>query len=236
MAFTATQIPNIDGRRYPTRAGRPAVSRGHPDPSRGGAASADPRAPGRPGGLRVQRRVARDRHAQGVAGAGLRRRLPADRPQGHHARRARARRLGVRGAHRQRQEPDDAPGGCDPARQAGAASSACATRCPTATWCASACSASPPRRTSTATSARSRSARSTSRTSPRAASSTRGWTTRRSWPRPRRRPTSSSGTAATTTCRSTGPTSRSWWPTRTGRATSAATIRAKRTCAARTWS
>ena len=39
VAFTATQIPNIDGRRYPARAGRRALSRGHPDLPRERAAA-----------------------------------------------------------------------------------------------------------------------------------------------------------------------------------------------------
>ena len=59
-------------------------------------------------------------------------------------------------------------------------------------------------RTSTGTRRRSRSARNTSRTSRRARSSTPASTTPTSWRRHRRSATSSSGTAATTTCRSTG--------------------------------
>jgi predicted GTPase len=53
----------------------------------------------------------------------------------------------------------------------------------------------------------------------------------RSSPMRRRRRTSSSGTAGTTTCRSTSRTSRSWWPTRTGRATRRPTTPGRRTSA-----
>ena len=46
VAFTATQIPNIDGRVYPAElAGRP-LSRRDPDPARGGARAARPRRDG----------------------------------------------------------------------------------------------------------------------------------------------------------------------------------------------
>ncbi|MCK7489624.1 MAG: hypothetical protein MZU79_04810 [Anaerotruncus sp.] len=95
-----------------------------------------------------------------------------------------------------------------------------ATPCPTATWSSRRSSASPPTPTSTSTSAPSRSARSTSPTSTRASSSTPASITAPSSARPRRKPTSSSGTAATTTSPSTSPTSRSSSPTRTGPATS----------------
>ena len=38
VAFTATQIPDIEGRALSNRTGRRALSQGHPDPRRGGAA------------------------------------------------------------------------------------------------------------------------------------------------------------------------------------------------------
>ena len=87
------------------------------------------------------------------------------------------------------QEPDDAR---DRRRAEGSrqdASWPCDTRCPTATSPPSACSATPPSRTSTATRRRSRNARSTSRTSRAARSSTPASTTGRSSSRRRRRPT-----------------------------------------------
>ena len=93
----------------------------------------------------------------------------------------------------------------------------------------SASSASRRTRTWTATRPRSRSARSTSRISTPAGSSTPGSTTRRSSARRRRRPTSSCGTEGTTTSRSTSPTSSWWWRTRFGRATRCTTTRARPT-------
>jgi len=53
--------------------------------------------------------------------------------------------------------------------------------------------------------------------------------------RPRPRPTWSSGTAATTTCPSTSRTWKSWSPTPTGWGTSSPTSPASRTCSAPTW-
>ena len=121
----------------------------------------------RPGRLRLQRRLPRDRDAprprwcwppaptSGCSG-----------PRPRMLAVARAGGLGVRRAHRQRQEPDDAPRGRDPARQGPARGRRPPPDALRRPGRASACSASPPSRTSSATTARSRSARSTSRTSP----------------------------------------------------------------------
>ncbi len=69
VAFTATQIPNIDGRRYPKELAGPLYPEGIPDPPRVGPEAVDPRPRGRPGRLLLQRRLARDGDAQGLAGA-----------------------------------------------------------------------------------------------------------------------------------------------------------------------
>ena len=78
---------------------------------------------------------------------------------------------------------------------------------------------------------RSRSARSSSSRSRWAWSCMPGSTTRRSCGRPRKRRTSSSGTAATTTCRSSSRACTSSSPIRSAQGTSSATTRARRTCA-----
>ena len=41
VAFTATQIPNIDGRRYPTCPGGQSLPTGHSYPAGGGASTPD---------------------------------------------------------------------------------------------------------------------------------------------------------------------------------------------------
>ena len=222
VAFTATQIPDIEGRSYPPRARRAALPEGHPDPPRGGAARPDPRARGRPGRLRLQRRVARVRDAQGLARRSPRARTSGcSAPNAHHAH-----------GRASRWSPS--------ARCAPAAARAR----PPATWRALLRERGQPgrrrpppdavRRPREAGGAALRRLRGPrpARVHDRGARGVRAAHRRgrrrlrrrglRGDParRPRRRPTSSSGTAATTTCRSTGPTSRSSSPIRTGRATS----------------
>ena len=53
VAFTATQIPYIDDRKYPAAARRQPLPRRHPDPRRVGARRADHEARGRAGRLRL---------------------------------------------------------------------------------------------------------------------------------------------------------------------------------------
>ena len=68
VAFTATQIPGIDGPALPAGARRPALPGGDPDRPRG-RARADLREPeDRPRRLRLQRRRPRVRHAPGQPG------------------------------------------------------------------------------------------------------------------------------------------------------------------------
>ena len=109
VAFTATQIPNIDGRRYPPELAGKLYPAGIPiypeaeltdlikkhDIDQVIFAYSD-----------VQPRI---RDAQGVAGAGRGRRLPPDGAEGDAGQIDQARRLGLRGAHRRGQEPDHAP-------------------------------------------------------------------------------------------------------------------------------
>ena len=140
-----------------------------------------------------------------------------------------ARRRGLRGAHRLRQEPDD------PARCAAPPRRRQARRRPPAPDAlrrpaSRPSSASRATRTSTPPTARSRSARSTSRTSPRGTSSSPASTMRRSCEAAEERRTWWSGTAATTTRRSQAPTCTSSSSIRTGPGTSSATTRARRTC------
>ena len=206
VAFTATQIPNIEGRRYPPELAGPRYPEGIPIHPEAELRGADPRARRRPGGLRLQRRLPRDRDAQGLAGAGRRRRLPADRAatpacSGRGCRSSRSARCA-----RARQEPDHAPRGPHPAREGpagGRRPPPDALRRPGAPARAALRAHGGPR---PARAAPSRSARSTSRTSRAGgvvyagvdyaailAEAERGG---------RRR---SSGTAATTTCRSIVP-------------------------------
>ena len=207
VAFTATQIPNIDGRIYPpssparcTRTGIPIVPESELEPLVA-------RASDRRGRLRLLRRLARGRHAHGLAGAGRRRRLPAARRRdarcsartGRSSRCARCAPAAARarpratspallrdaGQARRRAPPPDA------LRRPGRAGRA-ALRDPTRTW--------------SAADAPSRSARSTSRTSTTGDVVFAGVDYERILRAPRTRPTSCCGTAATTTCRSSGPT------------------------------
>ncbi len=55
VAFTATQIPDIEGRTYPAAAGRSAVPGRHPDLCRKRSGETDQRSAGRPGRFRLQR-------------------------------------------------------------------------------------------------------------------------------------------------------------------------------------
>ena len=76
VAFTATQIPGIDARRYPAGAGRRALPGRHPHRPGGGPRAHHRRGAGRRGRLLLQRRQPRDRHARRLARAGRRRRVP----------------------------------------------------------------------------------------------------------------------------------------------------------------
>src|SRR6476619_2731289 len=105
-----------------------------------------------------------------------------------------------------------------------------ATRCRTGTSRRSACSGTRSSRTSTVTTARSRNARSTSPTSCRGPSSKRASTTERSWSKRRPNATCCCGTAATTISRSTArPCGSPSWIL-SARDTSSATTPGRPTC------
>ena len=108
VAFTATQIPNIDGRRYPPELAGKLYPAGIPIYPEADLDRSDQRAQRRSGHLRLFGRAARIRDAQSVASAGRRVRLPPDRPEGNPDQIDEARRLDLRGAHRRGQEPDHA--------------------------------------------------------------------------------------------------------------------------------
>ncbi len=111
VAFTATQIPNIDGRKYPASLAGQAVSDGHPDRRRTRPRDLDSQARDRGGGLRLQRRALQLRHEPQFDRHRMRRALqapgwPADDDHEHEAGH-----LGVRGPDRIGQEPDQPPRG-----------------------------------------------------------------------------------------------------------------------------
>ena len=163
--FTAAQIPNIAGRRYPAALAGRAVSGRAPDLPGRRSARADRAALGPAGGLRVQRRLLHARHAPERHRERGRRRLRPARARCDDAESAETGGRRVRRPHRRGQEPDDAPRGATAARGRACGSRWCATRCRTAISWRSACSGSPRLPTSRATSARSRRSRSTSPTS-----------------------------------------------------------------------
>ena len=206
VAFTATQIPDIDDRRYPAALAGPALPRRHPHPRRGRARR-----------TLIQRSTTSTRCVFAYSDVLLRAR---DAPRGARSQRRR-RRLHDCSARGHRCSRSTKPviavcavrTGCGKSQTSRASIATIAARGrqegrrgppPDALRRPrrpGACSASPRSPTSRSTTAPSRRWRSTSRTSPPAASSTPASTTRPSCARPRRRPTSSSGTAATTTCR-----------------------------------
>ena len=165
VAFTAAQIPGIDDRRYPPSLAGPLLSRRDPDPARGGARRADPRARRRRGRVRLLRPLACGRDAQGVGRARRRRRLPAAR--------ARARRCS--GARSPSSRCARSAPAAARARRAAASARSCVdaglevalVRHPMPYGDLEACasSGSPRSRTSTPPTRRSRSARSTRRPS-----------------------------------------------------------------------
>ena len=63
VAFTAAQIPNIEGRRYPPELAGPRYPEGIPIHPEADLAAAHPRAAAPPGRPRLQRPVPRGRHA-----------------------------------------------------------------------------------------------------------------------------------------------------------------------------
>ena len=235
VAFTATQIPHIEDRRYPASLAGPLYPEGHSDPTRGRAAGHHR---GKHGPLEVVFAYSDVSYeyvmhqASWAMTPGLR--LHAPRPGQH--RRSRA---GSRSSPSARCAPAPArarppAGSCELLRSAaGKKVVDPPSRCPTATSGSQACSASPRSPTSTGTSAPSRRGRSTSRTSTRGSDRLRRRRLR-GHPRARRRrkPTSSSGTAATTT----SPSIKRRPAHRRGRSApprprTRATTRARRTCA-----
>ena len=106
VAFTATQIPNIDGRRYPLSWPGKLYPQGIPIYPESELASLIQ-------DLKVDQVVfaysdVNNQYVmtQAAIGDRRRRRLPSDRPQGHHGALHQAGRRGVRGAHGQRQVAD----------------------------------------------------------------------------------------------------------------------------------
>ena len=175
----------------------------------------DPRNEGRPGHLCLQRCAARSGDAQGLDRAGCRRRFPPDGHQDHPDQIHQAGGLGLRRAHRLRQEPDHPPRLADPARdglQSGRHPPPHALRRPGQAGRAALCHLRRPGQARV----HHRGARGI-RTAP---GQRRDRLRRRglrsaSCARPNRKWISSCGTAATTISPSTVPTCRSWWPTRT---------------------
>ena len=120
VAFTATQIPNIDGRVYPRELAGDAYPDGIPILPGVRARADRSRARDRPGRVRVLGRHARARDARRLARARRRRRLPAPLAARHDARVDQAGcRIGLRCAHRLWQEPDHPPRLADFLREMG---------------------------------------------------------------------------------------------------------------------
>ena len=147
VAFTATQIPYIDSRRYPAELAGKRYPKGIPIVAESDLDPAHPRRAHRPGGLCLQRRHLRPRHAPGRTGHGGRRQLHAPRPAPDDAAFHQAGDRCLRLAYRCGQEPDQ------PRRRAricgswACARSRCAIPCPMATSPPRRCSALPPWRT-----------------------------------------------------------------------------------------
>ena len=189
VAFTATQIPNIEGRVYPPQLAGDKYPDGIPILPESDLGRLVREHDDRRGRLLVLGRRARARHAPRFAracgGGGLRPPLPAR----HDARGVEAVCCDLRGPHGLGQEPDDAARGGAAARVGQARRGPAppdALRRPREAGASSASSAT---RTSRPPTRRSRSARSTSRTSPRATSCSPASTTRRSSSARRRKPT-----------------------------------------------
>ena len=117
VAFTATQIPNIDGRVYPAELAGSLYPEGIPILPETRARGARPRARGRRGRLRLLRRDARARDARRLARARGRRVLPPDLAARHDAHLDEAGRRRLRRPNGLGQEPDDAPHRGAPARR-----------------------------------------------------------------------------------------------------------------------
>ena len=82
VAFTATQIPNIDGRKYPASLAGRLYPKGIPIVAEDGARDAHPQAQGRRGGLRLQRRPLQLRDEPQFDRQRVRRALQAARRRG----------------------------------------------------------------------------------------------------------------------------------------------------------
>ena len=132
VAFTATQIPDIEGRVYPPELAGPRLSGGHPDRRGGGSRRAREDGGGRRGRLRLLRRDARARHAPRLdglaAGADYVLLGPRSTELRPRSRSSPSARCGPAPGRARR--PATSPPSCAaPAN----ASPSCATRCPTAT-------------------------------------------------------------------------------------------------------
>ena len=235
VAFTAAQIPNIDGRRYPASlagshypGGIPILAEENPRPS--SARRKSTRSSFAYSDVPYTYVMARG----SIVNSGRGQLQAAGRGR-HDAREHQAGHLGLRRPHRLRQEPDHPAHGRHPPEH-GLKVAAIRHPMPYGDPRSSGSSASRRLPTSRSTSARSRKSRSTNRTSSAARSSTRASTTATSWRRPEPRPTSSSGTAGTTTRPSIHRTCTSSSPIRCAPATSCCTTRARPTCGSRMWS
>ena len=143
VAFTATQIPFIDERRYPAELAGPGYPLGIP-------IYPEERLEELIRDLKVDEVVFSYSDVsheyvmhRASAGAGGRRELRAARAGCDHAAGERPGHRGVRGPDRRRQEPDHAGDRRDRSRSGGCVPSWCGTRCRTATWSPSGSSGSP---------------------------------------------------------------------------------------------
>ena len=133
VAFTATQIPNIDGRVYPPQLAGALYPDGIPILPESDARAHRARARDRRGRLRVLRRHARARDAHRLARARGRRRRTACSRRATRCSPRRSRRRDLRRPHRLGEEPDDAARRASSCATRASASPSCATRCRTAT-------------------------------------------------------------------------------------------------------
>ena len=115
VAFTAAQIPDIAGRRYPAKLAGKGYPKGIPIHAEAGPRETHRRFESRRSCLRLFRCPAHIRHASGLACARGRTGFHAARPQRHDDQVDQAGHLGLRGPHRRGQVADDAP--CLPVAQ-----------------------------------------------------------------------------------------------------------------------
>ena len=189
VAFTATQIPDIAGRRYPRELGRKLLSERHSNLRREADGSPDPRKRNRRCCVFLQRYIASESYAPGLTRRGGGLRLLAAGNRAHAVEVFGPGRLGVRCADGMRQESGFTP------RRRGIAPPGSNARCRFDTRCRMEIlqrkpfSDLPRWRTSTCNNARSKNAKSMNHTFAKEQWCMRAWTTKRSSARPRRKQT-----------------------------------------------